>query len=106
MWIHDARDPKKAWLEMKYCIAKEEVDWIVKYWPVQRKLPISKPTTRAIMKQSSRPKEKDELGSSARTNSLADKTRKDAVQNLRTRSNVVLKKSKKNSNRDKNPTID
>jgi hypothetical protein len=26
MWIQDARDPKKAWLEMQYCITKEEVD--------------------------------------------------------------------------------
>jgi hypothetical protein len=33
MWIQTARDPKKAWLEMQYCITKEEVDWIVKEWP-------------------------------------------------------------------------
>jgi len=91
MWIHATRDPKKAWLEMKYCIAKEEVDWIVKYWPVQWTLPISKPTTIPIVTQSSRPKEKDELGFSTRKNSLADNTRKDAVQNQPTRSSVVPK---------------
>jgi hypothetical protein len=32
MWIQATRDPKKAWLEMQYCITKEEVDWIVKDW--------------------------------------------------------------------------
>jgi hypothetical protein len=58
---------------------------------VQWTLPISKPTTRPIVTQSSRPKEKDELGSSTRTNSLADNTRKDAVQNQPTRSSVVPK---------------
>jgi hypothetical protein len=29
MWIQAARDPKKAWLEMKCCVTKEEVDLII-----------------------------------------------------------------------------
>jgi len=26
MWIQAIRDPKKAWLEMQYCVTKEEVE--------------------------------------------------------------------------------
>jgi hypothetical protein len=26
MWIQEARDPRKEWIEMQYCVTKEEVD--------------------------------------------------------------------------------
>jgi hypothetical protein len=34
MWIQATRDPKKKWLEMRYCASREEVDRIVKYEPM------------------------------------------------------------------------
>jgi len=37
MWIQAARDPKKEWLEMQYCVTREEIDWIVKEWSAQWK---------------------------------------------------------------------
>jgi len=33
MWIQAAKVPKKKWLEMKYCVSREEADWIIKDWP-------------------------------------------------------------------------
>jgi hypothetical protein len=30
MWIQAVRDPNKAWLEMQYCVTREEIDWIIK----------------------------------------------------------------------------
>jgi hypothetical protein len=30
MCIQAARDSKKEWLEMKYCVTREEIDWIIK----------------------------------------------------------------------------
>jgi hypothetical protein len=60
---------------MQYCITKEEVDWIIKDWPVQWQLPVTKSTTRIVTTQSSRPKDKAEAGSSARTSSPTDNTR-------------------------------
>jgi hypothetical protein len=60
MWIKVARDPEKAWLEMKYCVTKEEVYWIVKYWPTQWKLTIKKQATRPFMTQTSKTKDKAE----------------------------------------------
>jgi hypothetical protein len=91
MWIQAARDPKKAWLEMQYCITKEEVDWIVKDWPAQWKMPVSKPVTRPITVQSSRPKDKAEAGSSVRKNNLTDNTRMTTTQNQPTGSSTVPK---------------
>jgi hypothetical protein len=41
LWIQARRDPKKKWLEMRYCTSREEVDWIVKDWPVQWKVPVT-----------------------------------------------------------------
>jgi hypothetical protein len=56
MWIQAARDPKKEWLEMYYYVTREEIDWIIKYWPTQWKVPVSKPTTNPVEKTSSKPK--------------------------------------------------
>jgi hypothetical protein len=58
MWIQTARDPNKEWLEMQYCIMREEIDWIIKYQPMQWKVPVSKPTTNPTTKTSSKPKGK------------------------------------------------
>jgi hypothetical protein len=41
-WIQATRDPKKKWLEMQYCISREEVEWIIKDWPTQWKVPTTK----------------------------------------------------------------
>jgi hypothetical protein len=80
---------------MQYFITKEEVNWIVKDCLVRWQLPISKPVTRKIMAQSSRSKDKDELGSLARKNSLTDNTRMSIVQNQPTKSNAVPKRPRK-----------
>jgi hypothetical protein len=75
LWIQAMRDPKKAWLKMQYCVTREEVEWIIKDWPMQWQSPATKPTTRTGMMQSSKPKEKVDAGSSARTGSPMDNTR-------------------------------
>jgi hypothetical protein len=46
VWIQVVRGPKKAWLEMQYCVTREEVDWIIKDWHAQWKLPVEKIATR------------------------------------------------------------
>jgi hypothetical protein len=38
MWIQARRYPNKKWLEMRYYTTWEEVEWIVKDWPVQQKV--------------------------------------------------------------------
>jgi hypothetical protein len=35
VWIQATRDPKKVWLNMKYCVTRGEVDSIIKDWPAQ-----------------------------------------------------------------------
>jgi hypothetical protein len=69
-------DPKKAWLEMQYCVTKEEIDWIIRDCPMQWKMPVAKPTKNPSTSQSTKPKEKVEVGSLEKTNNLADNTRK------------------------------
>jgi hypothetical protein len=34
LWIQTRRDPKKKWMEMRYCRSLDEVDWIVKEFPM------------------------------------------------------------------------
>jgi hypothetical protein len=69
LWIQATRDPKKKWLEMRYCTSREEVDWIVKDWPVQWKVPTTQ-------KKGTNPKEPTEAGTSKKTSSPTDNTRK------------------------------
>ena len=95
MWIQVVRYPKKAWIEMHYCITKEEVDWIIKEWHVNSQLPVSKPTTRPITIRSSRPKDKVEVGSTTRTYILVDNTRMNTTQNQPTGSSAILKISRR-----------
>jgi hypothetical protein len=59
MWIQATRDPKKKWLEMRYCASREEVDWIVKDWSTQWKVPVTN--------KGSKPKEQAEAGTSKKT---------------------------------------
>jgi hypothetical protein len=68
MWIQATRDLKKKWLEMQYCVSREEVDWIIKDWPMQWKVLATKKTTK--------PKEKIEAGPSTKTSSPTANTRK------------------------------
>jgi hypothetical protein len=39
LWVQDTRDPKNKWMEMRYCTSREEVEWIVKEYPAQWKVP-------------------------------------------------------------------
>jgi hypothetical protein len=41
MWIQAARDPKKAWIEMQFCITKQEVEWRIKDWLAQWTQPVT-----------------------------------------------------------------
>jgi hypothetical protein len=40
IWIQSRRDPKKTWLKIQYCITNEEVQWVIKEWPDQWKVPV------------------------------------------------------------------
>jgi hypothetical protein len=68
MWIQAIRDPKKKWLEMRYCTLREKVDWILKFWPAEWKVPKTK--------KGAKPKEKVEARTSKNARSLAENTRK------------------------------
>ena len=39
MWIQAKRDPKKEWLQLRYCVIGEEVQWYMKDWPEEWKVP-------------------------------------------------------------------
>jgi hypothetical protein len=41
MWIQERRDPKKKWLNMKYYITVEEVQWVIGEFPDQWKVPVA-----------------------------------------------------------------
>jgi hypothetical protein len=49
MWIQAVRDPKKSWLEMQYCVTKEEIDWIIRDWPTQWNFLVEKLATRLVV---------------------------------------------------------
>jgi hypothetical protein len=87
MWIQATRDPKKKWLEMQYCISREEVDWIVKDWPAQWKVPTTK--------KEAKPKEKEEAGTSKKTSSPAENTRKVAEHAQASGSSATTKNPRK-----------
>jgi hypothetical protein len=40
MWIQEKRDPEKEWLQMRYCVTVEEVQWEMKDWKEEWKVPI------------------------------------------------------------------
>ena len=92
MRIKATRDPKKEWLEMKYCVTREHIDWIIKHWPTKWKMLVGKRTTRPVATQSTKHKRQVEAGPSAKTNILADNTRKVAVHTQALESNAVLKR--------------
>jgi hypothetical protein len=48
---------------MQYCVTKVEIDWIIRDWPGQWKMPVEKLTTKPTMTQTTKPKGKDEEGS-------------------------------------------
>jgi hypothetical protein len=95
MWIQATRDPKKKWLEMQYCITREEVDWIIKDWPAQWKVPVEKPTTNPTTMTSSKPKGKAEAGPSTKTNIPAANTRKVVAHTQASGSNTVPKRPRR-----------
>jgi hypothetical protein len=71
MRIQARRDPKKKWLEMRYCTMQEEVEWIVQDWHAQWKVPVAQ-------KKGKKPKEQVEVGPSRNIGNPVDNTRKDA----------------------------
>jgi hypothetical protein len=38
IWIHDKRDPKKEWMQLRYCVTREEVQWVMKDCPEECKV--------------------------------------------------------------------
>jgi hypothetical protein len=88
-------DPKKSWLEMEYFITKEEVDWIVKDWFAQWQLLVTKLATRKVKVQSSKPKDKAQSRSSARTNNPTDNTIMDTTQNNATERREIMKQARR-----------
>jgi hypothetical protein len=38
MWIQEKRDPKKEWLQLRYCVTGEQVQWAIKDWPKEWKV--------------------------------------------------------------------
>jgi len=48
---------------MQYCVTKVEINWIIRDWPGQWKMPVEKLTTKPTMTQTTKPKGKDEEGS-------------------------------------------
>jgi hypothetical protein len=87
MWIQAIRDPKKNWLEMRYCASREEVNWIVKYWPIQWEVPTTK--------KGAKPKEQVEEGTSKKTSSPTENTRKDAKRAQASGSSATMKNPRK-----------
>jgi hypothetical protein len=78
-------------------IACEEVDWIVKDWPVQWKVPVTQ-------KKGTKPKDQAEAGTSKKTSSPTDNTRKvaermvkpqEVVQQERSQERKILCRGKK-----------
>jgi len=69
LWIQDTRYPKKKWLELRYCTSREEVDWIVKDWSALWKVPV-------LEKKGTKQKEPAKAGTSKKTISLDENTRK------------------------------
>jgi hypothetical protein len=41
VWIQEKKDPKKNWLQMRYCVTREEVQWAMKDWPDEWKVPVT-----------------------------------------------------------------
>jgi hypothetical protein len=40
MWIQEHKDPDGEWLQLRYCINIEEVDWEIKDWVDDWKIPV------------------------------------------------------------------
>jgi hypothetical protein len=92
VWIQATRDPKKVWLDMQYCVARGEVDWIIKDWPVHSgNSLVEKPTMRIKMIQSSRRKDKTKVGLSTTTSSLPENTRKARIETQLSGNNTIPK---------------
>jgi hypothetical protein len=80
---------------MKYCVTREDIDWIIKDWPAQWKMPVEKPTTMSLAKQSTKSIGKDEAGPSTKTNSPNANTRKVVVRTQAIGSSTVPKRPRR-----------
>jgi hypothetical protein len=72
MWIQAKRDPKKEWLQLRYCVTGEEVQWAMKDWPEEWKVPV-------IPKKVPKSKQQVEVGPSKKSTSPTTNTRKERV---------------------------
>jgi hypothetical protein len=83
VWIHEKRDPKNNRLQMKYHITGEEVQWVMKDWPDEWKV---------TKKKGQKGKNPIEDGTSHKSNSLVDNTRKVVECAKDTGGSVIVKK--------------
>jgi hypothetical protein len=85
MWIKAKRDPKKNWLQMRYCVTTEEVQWAMKDWPEEWKVPV-------VSKKGSKGKQQVEVGTSKKTNSPTTNMRKVAEHAKDTGGSMTVRK--------------
>jgi hypothetical protein len=86
MWIQEKRDPEKEWLQMRYCVTIEEVQWEMKDWKEEWKVPVEptkdkKPSEARLLTEEEYPNRKykkktvhmKQTGGSATTRTLRQK---------------------------------
>jgi hypothetical protein len=88
MWIKEKRDPMKEWLQLRYCVTTEEVQWAMKDWPEEWKVPI-------VSKKGSKGKKQAEVGTSKKTNSPTTNTRKETEPTKETGGSTTVRKPRK-----------
>jgi hypothetical protein len=68
MWIQVERDPTKEWLQMRYYVTVEELQWAMKDWKDEWQVPLEQPKDKQIAKdkQPKKDKQSREVGSSQR----------------------------------------
>jgi hypothetical protein len=40
MWIRACRDPRKDWIQMRYCITEDDIKMDMRDWPNEFKIPV------------------------------------------------------------------
>jgi hypothetical protein len=84
IWIQTKRDPKKEWLQLRYCVTGEEVQWAMKDWPKEWKVPV-------ISKKVPKSKQKVEIGPSQHSTIPTTNTRKATEHTKGTRGSIITK---------------
>jgi hypothetical protein len=88
VWIQEKRDPKKNWLQMRYCVTGEEVQWAMKDWPDEWKVPVTS-------KKETKGKKIVEVGTSQKSNSPTTNTRKVAEHTKETGGSMTVENQDK-----------